>query len=82
MTDNNTTLLTLGEADSVMALALVFCILLLAIGFKEKPFWLLAGPVWIWSGVAIYNAYDPFFMIAGVGIGMVLFIWGAYSVLD
>lgn len=81
MTDNST-FVSLGTEDTVLALALVFCILLLAVGFKQHSFWILAGPSWILCGVKIFNQYDPAFMYLTVGVGMVLLIWGAYNAFD
>lgn len=76
---NNTTL-AFAEGDAVLALALIFCILLLMIGFKDKTFWLLGGPVWIISGVAIFMPYDQWFMVMSAGLGIVLLMRGAYEV--
>jgi hypothetical protein len=79
MTDNST-LLTLGEADTTLALALIFGFVLLALGFKEKMFWLLAGPCWILFGITIFMAYDVAFMFMSVGLGLVLLFMGALNV--
>lgn len=77
---NNETALTLSASDTTLALALLFCILLLGIGFKDKTFWLLAGPVWIVCGLAVFLDYDVVFMFVSVGIGLVLLLRGAYDV--
>ena len=79
LNETNTTL-TFAEGDTVLGLALVFCILFLMIGFKEKTFWLLAGPVWILSGIVVFMPYSEFFMIVSAGLGIVLLMWGAYDV--
>lgn len=76
---NNTTL-AFAEGDAVLGLALIFCILLLMIGFKDKTFWLLAGPIWIISGIAIFMEYSQWFMVMGAGLGIVLLMRGAYEV--
>ena len=73
--------MTLGEADTLLALALIFGFMLMAIGFKEKVFWLLAGPCWILMGIAIFNAYDASFMYMSVGLGLTLLFMGAYDAL-
>lgn len=78
---DNSTLLTLGEADTTLALALIFGMLLLALGFKNKVFFALAGPCWILMGITIFMAYDVAFMYMSVGLGMILFVWGAYDAL-
>jgi hypothetical protein len=74
----------LNDADTVSLLALmiglVFCFGLLFVGFKEKSIWLLAGPVWILCGITIFYDYGDLFLIAGVGLGLFLFIKGAYDV--
>lgn len=77
--ETNTTLV-FAEGDIVLSLALVFCMLLLMIGFKDKMFWLLAGPVWIISGVAIFMPYSQWFMVMSAGLGIVLLVRGAYEV--
>ena len=79
MTVNNTTTL-FASNDPVLAMALIFGILLIMIGFKDKIFWLLAGPCWILMGIAIFNTLDPAFMLMSVGLGIVLFFMGAMNV--
>lgn len=76
---NNTTL-AFAEGDAALGLALIFCILLLMIGFKEKMFWLLAGPVWVICSISIFMPYHELFMIMGAGLGMSLILMGAYDV--
>ena len=73
---NNSTLLVLGEADTTLALALVFGFMLLALGFKDKSFWVLAGPVWIISGLTIFITYGTVFLLTSIGLGIVLLLWG------
>jgi hypothetical protein len=70
------------ETISVLALiiALIFCIALLALGLRDKTFWLAAGPVWIFCGIAIFMDYGDAFMLMSVGLGLVLLIRGAYDV--
>lgn len=70
------------ETISVLALiiGLVFCIALLALGLRDKTFWLAAGPVWIFCGIAIFMDYGDAFMLMSVGLGLVLLIRGAYDV--
>jgi hypothetical protein len=79
---NNSTLLTLGEADTTIALALIFGFMLLALGMRQKMFWVLAGPVWIISGLTIFISYGVVFLLSSVGLGMVLLIMGVMSVAD
>lgn len=76
MTDNSTTLMTLGTADTILALALVFGFMLIAFGFKERSFWILAGPVWIISGLTIFIDYGVVFLLVSVGLGIVLMFKG------
>ena len=81
---NFTIEVNLNDSDTVSLLALimglVFCFGLLFVGFKEKSLWLLAGPVWILCGITIFYDYGDLFLIAGVGLGLFLFIKGAYDV--
>ena len=78
MVVNNTTLLTLGDSDTTLALALVFGFMLIAMGFKRSEFLVLAGPVWIIAGLTVFINYGPFplFMLVSVGLGMVLMFKG------
>jgi hypothetical protein len=76
MVVNNTTLLTLGESDTVLALALVFGFMLIAMGFKRSEFLILAGPVWIISGLTIFIDYGIVFLLVSVGLGIVLMFKG------
>lgn len=78
---NNSTLLTLGEADTILALGLIFGFMLMAIGFKNKLFWLVAGPAWILFGITIFMAYDVSFMYMSIGLGLALLFMGAYDAL-
>jgi hypothetical protein len=82
MTDNNTTLLTLGTADTTLTLALIFGFMFLALGFKEKWFWILAGPIWIICGLTIFISYGVVFLLASIGLGMVLFIEGVLGIAN
>jgi hypothetical protein len=76
MVVNNSTLLTLGESDTTLALALVFGFMLMGIGFKRSEFLILAGPVWIISGLIIFIDYGLVFMLVSVGLGIVLMFKG------
>jgi len=76
MVVNNTTLLTLGESDTTLALALVFGFMLMGIGFKRSEFLILAGPVWIISGLTIFINYGIVFLMISVGLGIVLMFKG------
>ncbi|MBU0598977.1 hypothetical protein KKF61_08405 [Patescibacteria group bacterium] len=76
---NNTTLMTLGESDAVLGMAILFCMMLLVLGVKEKMFWLLAGPCWIIMGIAIFIDYGEAFMLMSVGLGLTLLFMGAYD---
>jgi hypothetical protein len=76
---NNTTL-TLGEGDTMIALALIFGIMLMALGMKKNEFWVLAGPVWIISGLTVFIDYGDVFLLSSVGLGMVLLILGVMSI--
>ena len=76
MVVNNTTLLTLGESDTALALALVFGLILMGVGFKRPEFLILAGPVWILSGLTIFIDYGLVFMLTSVGLGIVLMFKG------
>jgi hypothetical protein len=76
MTVNNTTLLTLGDSDTTLALALVFGFMLIAMGFKRSEFLILAGPVWIISGMTIFISYGVVFLLVSVGLGLVLMFKG------
>jgi hypothetical protein len=82
MTDNNTTLMALGTADTTLALALIFGFMLMAVGFKHKEFWILAGPLWIISGLTIFIDYGIVFLLTSIGLGMALLIMGAYNALE
>jgi hypothetical protein len=64
-----------------LVLALIFGIMLLILGFKHKVFFALAGPCWILMGIAIFKQYDEAFMYMSVGLGMIVFAWGAYDAL-
>jgi len=79
---NETNVLTLAQDDTVLMLAMVFCIVLLWVGFKDKMFWLLAGPVWIICAVGIFMPYHQLFMVMGAGLGIVLLMRGAYEVFN
>jgi hypothetical protein len=78
MVVNNTTLLTLGASDTSLALALVFGFMLIAMGFKRSEFLILAGPIWIISGLTIFINYEPtpLFALVGIGLGLVLMFKG------
>lgn len=76
----NETVVTWAAGDMALGLALIFCMLLLMMGFKDKTFWILAGPVWIISSVAIFMEYSQWFMVMGAGLGIVLLMRGAYEV--
>lgn len=76
MVVNNTTLLTLGESDTTLALALVFGFMLIAMGFKRSEFLILAGPVWIISGLTIFIDYGIVFLMVSVGLGIALMFKG------
>ena len=73
---NNTTLLTLGDSDTTLALALVFGFMLMGMGFKRSEFLILAGPVWIISGLTIFIDYGVVFLLVSVGLGLVLMFKG------
>jgi len=73
---NNTTLLTLGDSDTSLALALVFGFMLMGVGFKRSEFLILAGPVWIISGLTIFISYGVVFLLVSVGLGIVLMFKG------
>jgi len=73
---NNTTLLTLGDSDTTLALALVFGFMLMGIGFKRPEFLILAGPVWIISGLTIFINYGIVFLLISVGLGIALMFKG------
>jgi hypothetical protein len=73
---NNTTLLTLGDSDTTLALALVFGFMLMGIGFKRSEFLILAGPVWIISGLTIFINYGIVFLLISVGLGIALMFKG------
>ena len=75
MVVNNTTTL-FGSSDPTIALALVFGGLLIAMGFKQREFWILAGPVWIICGLTIFISYGVVFLLVSVGLGIVLMFKG------
>jgi len=77
---NNTTLMTLGESDAALGMAILFCMMLLVLGMKEKMFWILAGPVWIICGLTIFITYGDVFLLASIGIGIVLFLEGVLGI--
>ena len=79
-TNETNTTISWAASDVTLGLALTFCILFLMIGFKDKTFWLLAGPVWILCGISIFMPYGDAFMIMSVGVGMVLFMLGVLNV--
>jgi hypothetical protein len=60
-------------------LALVFGFGFTFIGLRRKEFWILAGPVWIISGLEIFLPYGTVFLLASVGFGMALFMMGVYD---
>ena len=78
MVVNNTTVLTLADSDTTLALALVFGFMLIAMGFKRSEFLILAGPVWIISGITVFANYGtyPLFLLMSVGLGIVLMYKG------
>lgn len=76
MVVNNTTLLTLSDSDTTLALALVFGLILMGIGFKRPEFLVLAGPVWIIAGLTIFIDYGLVFLLVSVGLGIVLMFKG------
>jgi hypothetical protein len=76
MVANNTTLLTIGDSDTTLALALVFGFMLMGMGFKRSEFLILAGPVWIISGLTIFINYGLVFLLVSVGLGIVLMFKG------
>ena len=76
MVADNTTLLTLGDSDTTLALALVFGFMLMGMGFKRSEFLILAGPVWIISGLTIFIDYGLVFLLVSVGLGLVLMFKG------
>jgi hypothetical protein len=73
---DNTTLLTLSDSDTTLALALVFGLILMGVGFKRPEFLVLAGPVWIIAGLTIFIDYGLVFMLVSVGLGLVLMFKG------
>jgi hypothetical protein len=81
---NFTITVDLNDADTVSVLALIlglaFCIILLMAGFKERTLWLLAGPCWVLCGLMVFMDYGDAFMMMSVGLGVFLFIKGAYDV--
>ena len=81
---NFTITVDLNDADTVSVLALIlglaFCTLLLMAGFKERTIWLLAGPCWVLCGLMVFMDYGDAFMMMSVGLGVFLFIKGAYDV--
>lgn len=81
---NFTITVDLNDADTVSVLALIlalaFCTILLMAGFKERTLWLLAGPCWMICGIAVFLDYGDAFMMMSVGLGLFLFIKGAYDV--
>jgi len=78
---NNTTLLTLSDSDTTLALALVFGFMLMGMGFKRSEFFILAGPVWIASGLMIFISYGFIFLMVSVGLGIVLMFKGVSTYL-
>lgn len=82
MVVNNTTLLTLGQSDTILALALIFGFMLMGIGFKRSEFLIIAGPVWIISGLTIFIDYGVVFMFVGIGLGLVLFFEGILGIAN
>jgi len=74
-----TTDLVLSDSDTTLALALVFGFMLMGIGFKRREFWILAGPVWIISGLTIFITYGVVFLLVSVGLGLVLLIEGVMN---
>jgi hypothetical protein len=79
LNETNTTISWATE-DATLGLGLIFCILLLMIGFKEKTFWILAGPVWILCGMTIFLPYGEAFLVMSVGIGLVLLFEGVMHI--
>lgn len=81
---NFTITVDLNDADTVSVLALIlalsFCTLLLAAGFKERSIWILAGPCWMLCGILVFLDYGDAFMMMSVGLGLFLMIKGAYDV--
>jgi len=80
MTMTNNTTLEISGGDVTLMLALIFGLMLIAMGFRDKTWWLLAGPIWIIEGLTVFLQYDVVFMYVGLGLGLVLFLRGAYDV--
>jgi hypothetical protein len=50
--------------------------MLMGIGFKQHEFLILAGPVWIISGLTIFISYGVVFLLISIGLGIVLLFKG------
>jgi len=70
---------TLDSATMMLVmttLAFALGALLLIVGFKDNTFWILAGPVWVISGLLIFIDYGVVFLLVSVGLGIVLMFKG------
>jgi len=63
-----------------LSIALMFGFGMVYVGLKRSEMMLLAGPVWMIFGLAIFMTYHQAFMVMSVGLGIVLLVRGAYEV--
>ena len=81
MTDNST-LLSMSQADTTLALALVFCLFLFVVGLKQPIFMVLSGIVWIVVAMTIFITYGEVFLMIGLGVGLIGLLTGAMKLAD
>jgi hypothetical protein len=78
----NYTLIVYQNTDSNMLLISLifgFGMIGLAVVTRMKPLVMLSGVTWIYCGMTVFVLFSDFFMIAGIGLGMILFIYGGIT---
>ena len=63
-----------------LGMGFIFCFGLLFVGFKRNEFMIMAGPIWIIVALTVFIDYGDVFLLAGIGIGIVLFLTGVLKI--
>lgn len=63
----------------ILGLTLLIAFGLTLIGLKRREFWIMAGPVWIVSGLTVFEPYGILFLFTGIGLGIALLYEGVMS---
>lgn len=66
------------DAEIQLALTLIFCFGLLALGLKEPVFMMFAGMVWIIGGLAVFWSYGIWMGLISIAIGAIC-LWDGGS---